>query len=122
MAATDMSRARQTNAVKVLVLASVLTLAGGIAPMGAATEVEIQDNCAMCHDKAPVPADHVPIPDRKVTTCRACHAAIGSPALLLAVHGKHLDMGLPCATCHSGQVPERSALDAALEAGGPPDD
>ena len=103
-------------------LLSTLLMAGGIWNTGMAAEAEpasqILDVCGTCHSAAPTPSNHVPVASASVTLCLTCHDARPGDKLLIRVHERHLAMSMQCATCHAGNPPQRSALDALLQASG----
>ena len=64
-------------------------------------------DCSMCHDAAPVPADHMPVDEVSVTACTMCHETDGGDPFFRAIHDKHTDLG--CETCHEDAAADRKA-------------
>ena len=94
-----------------LLLALVVTL-----PLVALVRAaEVDDNCTMCHDAAPVPSNHMPLDDASLESCQMCHAG-GDTVLVTSVHSAHVPAGLDCETCHSNGVSdaERARLKELL--------
>lgn len=75
----------------------------------------VQDNCAMCHTDAPVPAEHPPVVAVSAEHCGSCHGGGEDDPYVSAVHGRHLEMGLGCEGCHVGGVPAAPPKAASSE-------
>jgi cytochrome c2 len=76
----------------------------------AASGVEVESNCAMCHQSAPVPDAHPPAATVSAQSCSMCHAVSADDGYFRSVHAKHSSAGLDCRSCHG------SAADDALQA------
>ena len=85
----------------------------------ASAQVPVRDDCADCHDAAPVSKTHAPVSSLSVAVCIDCHAAKPGDPFVRAVHQRHIDQGFDCVDCHTGRAPERKALDALLKPGLP---
>ena len=79
-----------------------------------AMAVEVEDNCAMCHDTAPVPDDHAPMEVMSLDACTMCHEPASGDPFFRAVHTGHLEMGLDCSDCHGSNAPPRDRLDQLM--------
>jgi hypothetical protein len=73
--------------------------------LGGASASEVADNCADCHDAAPVPDGHPPLTEVGTEVCGMCHGGGENDPYLAAVHGRHLELGVGCDYCHGEQVP-----------------
>ena len=91
----------------------VLILAGLVTATEAA---EVESNCSMCHQQAPVPAGHPPVAETAAKSCGMCHAASGDDGYFAAVHNAHGNAGLDCSSCHGDTANEalQQQLDALL--------
>jgi hypothetical protein len=78
----------------------------------AVSAVEVESDCAMCHQTAPVPQAHPPVATVSVQSCTMCHAASADDGFFRAVHTKHSSAGLACSSCHGSGADE--ALNAKL--------
>ena len=76
----------------------------------AASAVEVESNCAMCHQSAPIPDAHPPVATVSAQSCSMCHAVSADDGYFRAVHTKHSSAGLSCSSCHG------SAADQDLKA------
>lgn len=81
-------------------------LLAGLAATGAMAQ-KAEVDCAMCHDSAPVPANHMPVDEVSVQSCGMCHQASGDDPYFRIVHQKHEPLG--CETCHSDASAESAA-------------
>lgn len=75
----------------------------------AADAAEVESNCTMCHQSAPIPNAHPPVATVSVQSCSMCHAVSTDDGYFRAVHTKHSTAGLNCSSCHGG------AADDALQ-------
>lgn len=75
-----------------------------VTPLAVAADVD----CTMCHDVAPVSADHVEIDEVSVEACTMCHAAEGDDPFFRTVHEQHGE-DLGCDACHDDASDERNA-------------
>ena len=66
----------------------------------ATSGVEVESNCAMCHQSAPVPDAHPPVATVSAQSCSMCHAVGGDDGYFRSVHSKHSSAGLDCSSCH----------------------
>lgn len=66
----------------------------------AASAVEVESNCAMCHQTAPVPQAHPPVATVSAQSCSMCHAVGTDDGYFRAVHTNHSSVGLNCSSCH----------------------
>jgi len=66
----------------------------------AASAVEVESNCAMCHQSAPIPDAHPPVATVSAQSCSMCHAVSADDGYFRAVHTKHSSAGLGCSSCH----------------------
>lgn len=80
-----------------------------------AAEVTVADDCADCHDVAPVSSAHEKVESLSVNACIECHEAKPGDPFVAAVHTQHLDEGFECADCHGDSPPPKSDLDRLLE-------
>ena len=80
----------------------LLPLLFSVGVAAAVNGAEVEDNCAMCHDVAPVSADHMPVDVVSVEECTMCHAPEGDDALFRAIHTTHKAEGVECDSCHAG--------------------
>ena len=77
--------------------------------LGAAATVRSADSdCSMCHDTAPVPADHMPVDEVSSESCMMCHETSGGDPFFRVLHEKHGD-SLGCDSCHSDASAEQAA-------------
>lgn len=67
---------------------------------------EVESNCSMCHQQAPVPASHPSVAETSVQSCGMCHAAAPQDGYFSAVHFKHASAGLDCSSCHGNAADE----------------
>lgn len=81
----------------------------------AAADVKVADDCADCHDVAPVSSAHEKVESLSVNACIDCHEAKPGDPFVIAVHTKHLDEGFECADCHGDSAPPKADLDRLLE-------
>ena len=89
--------------LKVIWLLGVLLLAGLVTATDAA---EVESNCSMCHQQAPVPAGHPPVAETSVGSCGMCHAAAPEDGYFSVVHTAHVSAGLDCSSCHGDTADE----------------
>ena len=73
-------------------------LLAGLAATGAMAQ-KAEVDCAMCHDSAPVPANHMPVDEVSVQTCGMCHQASGDDQQ----EACEQDRGERCGDAHSGK-------------------
>ncbi len=83
-------------------------LAVGLLASTALLAAEVDVDCTMCHDSAPVPADHMPVDEISNESCAMCHVADGDDAYFRAMHEKHGE-AMGCDTCHSDASVESAA-------------
>lgn len=77
--------------------------------IGTASAVAGPDvDCSMCHDEAPVPAEHMEVDEVSVESCTMCHEASGDDPFFRTIHDMHGE-SLGCDTCHSDATDERAA-------------
>jgi len=90
-------------------LAVLVVLAGP-----AARAADAQEGCNTCHEKAPVPAGHMPVTEVSAGSCFLCHQAGPDDGLFVAIHEKHLT--LDCSVCHGEAADDalRQKLDGLL--------
>ncbi len=67
---------------------------------------EVESNCSMCHQQAPVPAGHPPVAETSVKSCGMCHATSGDDGYFAAVHSAHGSAGMGCNSCHGDAANE----------------
>jgi bacterioferritin-associated ferredoxin len=81
----------------------VLLLAGLISTTEAA---EVESNCGMCHQQAPVPDGHPPVAEVSARSCGMCHRPTPEDGYFSAVHTAHTGVGLDCSSCHGAAADE----------------
>ncbi|MEE4191472.1 MAG: hypothetical protein V2I66_07825 [Halieaceae bacterium] len=69
---------------------------------------EVDVDCTMCHDSAPVPADHMPVDEVTTEACGMCHVAEAEDPYFRTIHEKHGE-ALGCDTCHTDASAESAA-------------
>lgn len=89
-------------------LRSCLLFSAAVLSSAALYAGEVDVDCTMCHDSAPVPADHMPVDDVSNESCAMCHVADGDDAYFRAMHEKHGE-ALGCDACHSDASAESAA-------------
>lgn len=75
---------------------------------------EPQEDCGACHEKAPVPAGHMPVTEVSAESCFMCHQVGRDDGLFVAIHQKHLSFD--CSQCHGDAADDalRQKLDGLL--------
>ncbi len=85
-----------------------LFLSAGLLASATLMAGEADVDCTMCHDSAPVPADHMPVDEVTTESCGMCHVAEGDDVYFRVMHEKHGD-ALGCESCHSDASAESAA-------------
>ena len=83
-------------------------LAAGILASATLFAADVEVDCTMCHDSAPLPADHMPVDEVSTDSCGMCHVAEGEDPYFRTIHEKHGE-ALGCDTCHSDASAESAA-------------
>lgn len=77
------------------------------------TAADVEDNCEMCHDTAPISADHMEVDAISVEECFMCHEAAGDDDLFPVIHTAHEPEDVGCDSCHATE-PDKAELNKIL--------
>jgi hypothetical protein len=77
---------------------------------------EVEDNCADCHDEAPISADHMELDEFTLEECQMCHEAASDDLLFTAIHSSHAQEEVECDSCHpnGADADQKARLDKLL--------
>ena len=85
-----------------------LFLSVGLFASAAVTAAEVDVDCTMCHDSAPLAADHMPVDEVSTESCGMCHVAEAEDPYFQVIHEKHGE-ALGCDSCHTDASAESAA-------------
>lgn len=74
---------------------------------------ETLDNCALCHQAAPTPDEHLPMSSVSWPVCGTCHGSgverDEANAMITGLHESHVGkQGFDCGVCHSFSADEEA--------------